>query len=267
VRAELLAAGRIGPEGIDIGGQEFAIGDRILLRRNDLGLRLQNGLRGEIVGIDNRTEALTLLVADGTTRALPSRYIHSRTRAGTPAVEHGYALTAHLAQGMTTDRAFVLGSETVYREWGYVAWSRARKGTRFYAVDEQLDEEHHTAADPPPDRFAATVRRLERSEAQAVASESAPSAAVAARHGRVGYLEDALGPRPDRFRQRRRWDRAVRRIERFRQTHGIADQTLPLGPEPADLVARVEWRRTLRETESARRGRELGGVRRRSVEL
>ena len=148
-RAELMSAGRVLPDAIEIGGRTFAVGDHVLLRRNDLGLDVQNGQRGVIAGVDAATGALTLLVADGERRVLPSRYVHSRTRAGTPAIEHGYALTAHLAQGMTVDRAFVLGSETVYREWGYVAWSRARKGTRFYAVDAQLDDEHHTAADPP----------------------------------------------------------------------------------------------------------------------
>src|SRR3954469_7670683 len=45
---------------------------------------------------------------------------------------HGYALTAHPAQGATVDRAFVLGSEELYREWGYTALSRHREEARFY---------------------------------------------------------------------------------------------------------------------------------------
>ncbi len=36
---------------------------------------------------------------------LPPRYVHSRTPNSTPAIEHGYVLTAHLAHGMTVDRA------------------------------------------------------------------------------------------------------------------------------------------------------------------
>lgn len=266
-RGELMRTGRVSPEGIQIDERTFAVGDRVLLRRNDRGLDVQNGLRGVVAGIDRATGALTLLLPDGTRRVLPSRYVHSRTRAGTPAVEHGYALTAHLAQGITVDRAFVLGSETVYREWGYVAWSRARKGTRFYAVDAELDEEHHTAADPPADRFSATVRRLEHTEAQVVASESAPAASVTARHARVAYLDSALGPRPERLRVRRRWDRAARRIERFRRAHGVEDASLPLGPEPAELAARVEWRKALREVESARRHERRGTDRGRGVGL
>jgi hypothetical protein len=47
-------------------------------------------------------------------------------------LDHGYALTAHLAQGATVDRAFVLGSEELYHEWGYTALSRHREEARFY---------------------------------------------------------------------------------------------------------------------------------------
>ena len=47
-------------------------------------------------------------------------------------LDHGYALTAHRAQGATVDRAFVLGSDELYREWGYTALSRHRDEARFY---------------------------------------------------------------------------------------------------------------------------------------
>jgi len=47
-------------------------------------------------------------------------------------LDHGYAITAHRAQGITVDRAFVLGSDELYREWGYTALSRHRDEARFY---------------------------------------------------------------------------------------------------------------------------------------
>ena len=75
-------------------------------------------------------------------------------------------MTAHLAQGMTTDRTFVLGSETVYREWGYTAWSRSRLGTRFYAVEPEISDEHHTAA-PPQGRPLRGGRPAARSQRRA----------------------------------------------------------------------------------------------------
>jgi hypothetical protein len=44
-------------------------------------------------------------------------------------------MTAHKAQGATVDRAWVLGSDACYREWAYVALSRARAGTRLYLLN------------------------------------------------------------------------------------------------------------------------------------
>jgi hypothetical protein len=41
-------------------------------------------------------------------------------------------MTAHRSQDATVDRAFVLGSDELYREWGYTALSRHRDAARFY---------------------------------------------------------------------------------------------------------------------------------------
>ena len=51
-----------------------------------------------------------------------------------PAIQHAYAVTGHVAQGMTVDRAFVLGSPDMYREWGYTAMSRGRRANRLYVI-------------------------------------------------------------------------------------------------------------------------------------
>jgi hypothetical protein len=192
-----------------------------------------------------------ITLADGSIRRLPSRYIHLPTRRGGASIEHGYALTTHLAQGMTTDRTFVLGSETVYREWGYTAWSRSRLGTRFYAVEPELSDEHHTAAPVEVDRFEELVRRLDRSEAQRMALESHPDdaadrRAAASKHATVVYVDRALGTRPESFRKRRRWDRAARQIERYRARHGITDTREALGPAPDDRLEQLAWRKARR---------------------
>jgi hypothetical protein len=111
---------------------------------------------------------------------------------------HGYAGTAHIAQGITTGRAFVLGSDIAYREWGYVAWSRARIQTRFYVCEPDVDEiaeEHHTAIAPERDAFEQVVAALERSQAQHAAFELGER--VANGPGRKRVLRDGHGSRPE----------------------------------------------------------------------
>lgn len=58
-------------------------------------------------------------------------------------IDHGYAVTAHKAQGATVDRAHVLATEAVMptgREWGYVAASRHRESLRVYLDEASLAE-------------------------------------------------------------------------------------------------------------------------------
>jgi hypothetical protein len=62
-------------------------------------------------------------------------------------VTHGYAIIGHKAQVWNT---CVFRSETLYREWGYVALSRGRHTGRFNqtVLDERLDEIHSNVHQP-----------------------------------------------------------------------------------------------------------------------
>ncbi|MDQ6846711.1 MAG: helicase C-terminal domain-containing protein [Candidatus Dormibacteraeota bacterium] len=64
---------------------------------------------------------------------LPAEYLEAGH------LRHGYAITGHKAQGTTADRAFVLGDEAIYREWGYMALSRGRAENRLYVVAGELE--------------------------------------------------------------------------------------------------------------------------------
>ncbi len=162
-------------------GGEFAVGDRVVLKLNDRRLEVENGNRGRIIAADAASGALGVELSDGRTITLPRAYLDRKTALGDPTLVHGYAGTAHIAQGVTTGRAFVLGSDTSYREWGYVAWSRARLQTRFYICEPDADEaagEHHTAASPERSAFDEVVGAMERSRAQHAAIEHADSATI-----------------------------------------------------------------------------------------
>ena len=63
---------------------------------------------------------------------LDRRFLAEPTAAGEPPLVHGYAITGHVAQGVTVDHAFVLASEGIDREWAYVALSRGRQSNRLY---------------------------------------------------------------------------------------------------------------------------------------
>ena len=123
-RRALRELGQIGDDQISAHGRAFAVGDRVVARRNDRRLGIVNGDTARIAVIGDH--AVTLTLTDDRTVRVPESYV----RAGH--LEHGYALTAHLARGATVDRAFVLGSDELYREWGYTALSRHREEARFY---------------------------------------------------------------------------------------------------------------------------------------
>ena len=65
-------------------------------------------------------------------------YLSRETAHGDAVIAHGYAVTGHIAQGLTTDGAFVLASDEMYREWAYTAMSRGRETNRLYMVENAV---------------------------------------------------------------------------------------------------------------------------------
>jgi hypothetical protein len=107
------------PVGEDGQPRAFAAGDVVVARRNAFGHGLVNGARGRVTAVHPGEKAVAVRFGDRIVTV--SR---SYMRAGY--LDHGYALTIHQAQGLTVDRAFVLGSEAIYREAAYVGMSRGR---------------------------------------------------------------------------------------------------------------------------------------------
>jgi conjugative relaxase-like TrwC/TraI family protein len=120
---------------------EWAVGDRVIARRNHKGYDLDNGTLGTIVELDET--GMTLADDNGNTRRFDAsdpdhvKYVSEN-------LEHAYALTAHGTQGATLEWAGVVGLPGEFsREWAYTALSRAKQTTRVYLVSghTQAEEE------------------------------------------------------------------------------------------------------------------------------
>jgi hypothetical protein len=132
----------------------------VVCLRNARRLGVINGTRGTVVELDGAN--LVIETAAGP-RSLPSRYLSAGH------LDYGYATTVHKAQGATYDRAFVLATESLTREAGYVAMSRARLSTELFvpcgAIEQGLGPEV-----PEVEPLTRTASRLSVSRSKALAS-------------------------------------------------------------------------------------------------
>ncbi|MDF1595871.1 MAG: hypothetical protein P1T08_07220 [Acidimicrobiia bacterium] len=109
-RTHLTASNRLNGPTLEAGEQPFQAGDRILCRNNQSRLGVLNGDLGTVVSVDPDHGTLTVqLDRDPEKRDLPLWYLEQRQ------VDYGYALTGHKAQGVTTDRTFVIVDGTTCR--------------------------------------------------------------------------------------------------------------------------------------------------------
>jgi hypothetical protein len=136
-RERLRALGLLGEEAT-YGGLSLAVGDRVICRRNDQLLQLDNGTRGTVrYSGDDR---IVIETDSRLVRELPASYVAEH-------VEHAYSLTGHGMQGATVEEAIVLASpRDLTAGWSYTALSRARERTRILIHDEQLSHERSELA-------------------------------------------------------------------------------------------------------------------------
>ena len=106
---------------------------------------------------------------------LPSDYLDAGH------VMNGYAITGHKAQGLTCDHTYVLGTESLYREWGYVAMSRGRQSNQLYhgpGIDDE-DALHHPVHIDHSDGVATLAGHLRRTRAETPVSPEVSEVAAA----------------------------------------------------------------------------------------
>lgn len=133
-RAYMTATGQLGADVVVVHGQPIAVGDQVVALHNHTGLGVTNGTQGVVANVDAEARAIVIRERSGREIELPAHYLDGTTQNGGPTLDYGYALTGHKAQGITVDDALVLGSDALYREWGYVAMSRGRHANRLYLV-------------------------------------------------------------------------------------------------------------------------------------
>ncbi len=143
-RNDAILDGRVDP-GREVGlhdGARAGVGDTILTRRNDRTLHagrgwVRNGDRWTVTAIrrDGAIEARHAGASHGTGVVLPAAYVAEH-------VELGYAVTAHRAQGLTTDTAHVVIARGMTRENLYVAMTRGRAANTAYVALDTPDVAH-----------------------------------------------------------------------------------------------------------------------------
>ncbi len=238
-RDELRRAGALGDDVLRAAGRGYAVSDEVLFCRNDRRLGVLNGTRGTVTGL---TEDGGLLVkTDRGPRVASREYLDDGHLA------HGYASTVHKAQGATVERAFVLGSDAIYREAGYVAMSRARERTDLYVVTSAFDLAPGSAYSEK-----ALVEALATSRAKELAIEAlGPEATGTRAAAPLPSLEAGLSPAtPAGGTPEGRWTGGEHRQEEVVRL--VTPQRQQAAPELSAPADRAPARQaTLRELERA----------------
>ncbi len=166
-----------------------SIGDTIITRRNDRRLNsgrgwVRNGDRWVVTGVrdDGSLTVRRAGVRPGGAVVLPAGYVANH-------VDLGYAVTAHRAQGITTDTAHVLADPRTMRENLYVAMTRGREANLVYVATDRPDDNHTTRH--PADDPDATARSVLYGVLQHVGAELSAHETISAEHetwGAIGQL-------------------------------------------------------------------------------
>lgn len=177
--------------------REFAVGDIVLAQRNWAAQAIFTGQRGTVVAVDPDAATITVeLHADDEATArsvvLDRSYLEDRPRPGTrraipawdrPGLTHAYASTINGVQGLTTETAYALASTAIYNQSAYVAASRARERTTWFALTvadpDELEPTSPRAAPLDPDDMRALVAAMSRDGTQTMATREDPRAAAA----------------------------------------------------------------------------------------
>jgi conjugative relaxase-like TrwC/TraI family protein len=160
VRGDMLREGRLGAS-VHVAGQEIAVGDRVIARRNDRLRAVDNGMRATVIAVDPTEKDIVVRTDAGAHRTLDAAYVAEH-------LQHAYALTAHTIQGGTVEWAGVVGHPDDFtRNWSYTALSRARDATELFLIHTPTERDLDRAEIAPdaPAEVGDQRTPLERLEA------------------------------------------------------------------------------------------------------
>ncbi len=137
-RLRLKSAGELGDDislDLEVGRRDFAVGERVMILKNDRGLEVKNGMLGELTEVSQTR--LSIHLDNGRDVSFDLKdFAH---------VDYGYAATIHKAQGVTVDNTHVLATPGLDRHSAYVALSRHRKSVHLhYGRDDFAEDENLT---------------------------------------------------------------------------------------------------------------------------
>ena len=159
-----LTVGSLAPRGdgsVEL-PKEFRAGDIALCLENDHERGLTNGMRVQVIAVDPALHSLTLRTPDSREVTVDVRHYD--------AIDHGYAMTVHKAQGLSVDVSLVLARGDEGREWTYTAMSRGREDNVYYTPSAPpLRDEHGTHLHE--ERADELAHRLEQSWSRSEATE------------------------------------------------------------------------------------------------
>ena len=142
--------------------KEFRAGDLAVCLENDRERGLTNGMRVQLLSVEPAMHTVTMRTPDNREVTADVRHYD--------AIDYGYAMTVHKAQGLSVDVSLVLARGGEGREWTYTAMSRGREANRYYTPsapplpDEHGTHLHEERADELAERLARSWDRSEASD-------------------------------------------------------------------------------------------------------
>jgi hypothetical protein len=160
---------------VRIGGRDWAVGDRVIARRDNRRLDIDNGTTATITALAADGRGVVVRTDTGHQRVLNRGYVHDH-------LEHAYAITGHSSQGATVEAAIVVGRPDEFsREWAYTVLSRARGETTLHLIADhgaEIGERSEYAPAPPArepaDVLDALARAMRRGGSERLAIERPP---------------------------------------------------------------------------------------------